>query len=55
MSVDYKALPKIELHCHLDASLRVATVAELGRKIGLDLPNPLEPALIAPESCPVAA
>jgi adenosine deaminase len=51
MSVDYKALPKIELHCHLDASLRVATVAELGRKIGLDLPNPLEPALIAPECC----
>ena len=27
------------------------TVAELGRKIGLDLPTPLEPALIAPECC----
>jgi adenosine deaminase len=51
MPVDYKSLPKIELHCHLDASLRVATVAELGRKIGLDLPTPLEPALIAPEFC----
>jgi adenosine deaminase len=51
MSVDYNSLPKIELHCHLDASLRVATVAELGRKIGLDLPSPLEPALIAPECC----
>jgi adenosine deaminase len=51
MSIDYKPLPKIELHCHLDASLRVSTVAELGRKIGLDLPTPLEPALIAPECC----
>src|SRR5579872_4651885 len=51
MSVDYRALPKIELHCHLDASVRVATVAELGRRIGLDLPTPLEPALVAPEVC----
>src|SRR6201996_9206568 len=51
MSTDFKSLPKIELHCHLDASIRVATVADLGCKIGLDLPNPLEPALIAPEVC----
>jgi adenosine deaminase len=51
ISIDYKSLPKIELHCHLDASVRVSTVAELGRKIGLDLPTPLEPALIAPECC----
>ena len=51
MSVEFKPLPKIELHCHLDASVRVATVAELGRQIGLDLPSPLEPALIAPECC----
>jgi adenosine deaminase len=49
--IDYRLLPKIELHCHLDASVRVATVAELGRKIGLPLPTPLEPALIAPEIC----
>jgi adenosine deaminase len=51
MPIDYKPFPKIELHCHLDASVRVATVADLGRKIGLDLPTPLEPALIAPECC----
>src|ERR1700749_282495 len=51
MSIDYKALPKIELHCHLDASVRVSTVADLGCKIGLSLPTPLEPALIAPEIC----
>ena len=51
MPIDFKSLSKIELHCHLDASVRVATVAELGRKIGLDLPTPLEPALVAPEIC----
>jgi adenosine deaminase len=51
MPVDFKSLPKIELHCHLDASVRVSTVADLGRKIGLSLPTPLEPALIAPECC----
>jgi adenosine deaminase len=51
MSADFKSLPKIELHCHLDASVRVTTVADLGRKIGLDLPTRLEPALIAPEVC----
>lgn len=51
MSIDFRLLPKIELHCHLDASVRVATVAELGRRIGLDLPTPLEPALVAPEVC----
>jgi adenosine deaminase len=51
MPIDFKSLPKIELHCHLDASVRVSTVADLGRKIGLDLPTPLEPALVAPECC----
>ena len=51
MTVDFKSLPKIELHCHLDASVRVSTVGELGRKIGLSLPVPLEPALVAPECC----
>jgi adenosine deaminase len=51
MSADFKSLPKIELHCHLDASVRVATVAELGRRIGLNLPTALEPALVAPEIC----
>lgn len=51
MPIDFKSLPKIELHCHLDASVRVSTVAELGRKLGLDLPSPLEPALIAPKVC----
>ncbi len=47
----FRPLPKIELHCHLDASVRVATVAELGQELGLALPNPLRDALVAPEVC----
>ena len=43
--------PKVELHCHLDAGVRVATVAEIGRELGLVLPEPLESALVAPEVC----
>src|SRR5258707_1285037 len=27
--MDFRSLPKIELHCHLDASVRAETVAEL--------------------------
>src|ERR1700747_92206 len=41
MPPDFRKLPKIELHCHLDASVRIATVAELGRQVGLTLPEPL--------------
>jgi adenosine deaminase len=51
MPPEFRKLPKIELHCHLDASVRIATVAELGRQIGLTLPEPLAPALVAPEIC----
>ncbi|WP_300384535.1 adenosine deaminase [Clostridium sp.] len=32
-------LPKIELHCHLDGSLRVDTVIELAKKENIDLNN----------------
>ncbi len=51
MPPNFRTLPKIELHCHLDASVRIATVADLGRQIGLTLPEPLAPALVAPEIC----
>lgn len=47
----FGALPKIELHSHLDACVRVETVADIGREIGLDLPEPLEAALVAPDTC----
>ncbi|HKW88894.1 MAG TPA: adenosine deaminase [Candidatus Acidoferrales bacterium] len=48
---DYRKLAKVELHCHLDCSVRVATVAELGRELGLKLPEPLNAALTSPEVC----
>lgn len=51
MTAGFRALPKIELHCHLDGCVRLDTVAEIGREIGLRLPEPLAPALIAPEVC----
>ena len=46
-----RELPKVELHCHLDGCVRVQTVAEIGRELGLALPEPLETALVAPERC----
>jgi adenosine deaminase len=48
---DFHALPKIELHLHLDACVRVSTAVDVGRELGLSLPEPLAPALIAPERC----
>ena len=33
------ALPKTDLHCHLDGSLRLETFMELGRAAGLDMPD----------------
>lgn len=33
------ALPKTDLHCHLDGSLRMETFMELGRAAGLDMPD----------------
>src|SRR5215475_103345 len=46
----FQGLPKIELHCHLDASVRVQTVGDIAQKLGLTIPD-LRAALVAPESC----
>src|SRR5688500_16950302 len=46
-----RALPKVELHCHLDACVRVATVAAIARETGVAVPDPPEAALVAPERC----
>jgi adenosine deaminase len=51
MAIDLQGLPKAELHCHLDGCVRVGTVAEFGKEVGLSLPDSLEPALVAPEHC----
>lgn len=46
-----RALPKVELHLHLDTSVRIPTVADLSRKYGLPLPSDLDDALIVPMNC----
>lgn len=47
--VDFRSLPKLELHCHLDTGVRPETVADIGRELGLPLPDRLAEALVAPE------
>jgi adenosine deaminase len=50
-----KQLPKIDLHCHLDGSVRVETVFELLHKYGLPIPaktiQELKEHLVAPLNC----
>lgn len=52
--MNFIELPKIELHCHLDGSLRPETVMALAKEQGIEVPNDLETLkqlLIAPEDC----
>jgi adenosine deaminase len=37
-----RALPKTDLHCHLDGSMRVSTIIELAKKDKVDLPTTKE-------------
>lgn len=39
MTVDYKKLPKTELHCHLDGSLSLSVIRQLADLAGVDLPE----------------
>lgn len=51
--MNYKTLPKIDLHCHLDGSVRPETLFELAVERNIEVPNieVLKEMLIAPETC----
>lgn len=53
--MNFSTLPKIELHCHLDGSLRVKTVLDIAEKENIELPTynikQLEEELKAPLEC----
>src|SRR5947199_10086934 len=49
-----RAMPKAELHLHLDGSLRIETALELARSRGVDAPRDVDgmrAALVAPMPC----
>lgn len=35
----YNALPKVELHCHLEGAIRTSTIIDIARQYGLPLPS----------------
>jgi len=39
--MNYKEIPKVELHCHLEACFQPETVMEVGLSLGLDVPQDL--------------
>jgi len=53
--MNFSILPKIELHCHLDGSLRPETIIDIAKREGIRLPSieieELEKELIAPLEC----
>ena len=53
--MNFSTLPKIELHCHLDGSLRPETIIDIAKREGIRLPSieieELEKELIAPLEC----
>lgn len=52
--MNFKKLPKIDLHCHLDGSVRPETIFELAHQENVEIPETLEALktlLIAPATC----
>lgn len=54
--MNYFDLPKIDLHCHLDGSVRPQTIIDLADEQNLTLPTrdiaQIQQMMIAPETCP---
>jgi adenosine deaminase len=53
--INYFNLPKIDLHCHLDGSVRPQTIIDIAEQQGLPLPSDdieqIKSLMIAPETC----
>ncbi|MEH7438941.1 adenosine deaminase [Neobacillus drentensis] len=53
--MNFTTLPKIELHCHLDGSLRTETIIDIAKREGISLPtmdrDGIQQELIAPLDC----
>ncbi len=53
--MDLNKIPKIELHCHLDGSVRPSTMLDIANKDNIDIPtndiNELKKYITAPEEC----
>jgi len=54
-SIEFKEIPKIDLHCHLDGSLRPETIIDIAKEEGISIPfydaYNIRKEVTAPEEC----